>query len=831
MGARTILRFVTISGLCIFPYGCTGARSHKTPPRASKGVLDLRDWDRMRDGAVSLAGEFEFYWQQQLWPEAFSDTVTRPEPHFIEVEKPWNDFKISGKKLGGDGFATYRLTLLLNSERLPLAFHFPDMGTAFRVFLNGEQLIEIGRPGKSRATTIPKYRPLVVEFDGDSTKIELIYHVSNFHHARGGAWERVRLGTKWEVYKVRGRRLAYDLVLFGTILVMGLYHLAFLTLRRRAKPALFFGLLCLIVAVRLLTVNERTLLQYFPALSWEVFLKIEYLTYYLSVPAFGLFFASVFRQDFSRFVLRAVLGVGLSAAGLVLLFPAKIFTHTMIWFNLFTLAALAYALYFLFLCAKRGRRGARTVLFGFLLLGACVLNDILDANAIIHTGHLTQLGVSLFIFAQAFLIAVRFARAFDTVELQRSELVVANDKYKVELAERQRAEHEKEELQEKLARSQKMEALGLLAGGVAHDLNNILAGTVTYPDLLLLDLAEESPLREPLETIKQSGIKAADIVQDLLTLARRGVLNPQPVNLNDIISDYLASPESEALKLDHPGLDIVAGLEPELCTVEGSAIHIRTVVMNLVANAAESNPSDDKVWISTRNCHVDKTINGYEYVSKGDFAVVKVEDHGCGIAQEDIGKVFEPFYTQKIMGRSGTGLGMAVVWGTVHDHHGFIDVRSSVGNGSTFDLYFPITEAALVKPSRSTPVEAYSGDETILIVDDAELQRRIATRILTKLGYQTISVASGEEAVAYVRDHPVDLLLLDMIMEPGIDGLETYEAIQEVRPGTKAVIASGFSETDRVRQAQKLGAGKYIRKPYTIEGIGLAVRNELDRIA
>jgi two-component system cell cycle sensor histidine kinase/response regulator CckA len=221
---------------------------------------------------------------------------------------------------------------------------------------------------------------------------------------------------------------------------------------------------------------------------------------------------------------------------------------------------------------------------------------------------------------------------------------------------------------------------------------------------------------------------------------------------------------------------------------------------------------------------------GYDDVAAGDYVILTVSDTGVGISSEDMERIFEPFYTKKVMGRSGTGLGMAVVWGTVKDHTGYIDIESTEGKGTTFTLYFPATREEVAKDQSPVSIEDYRGKgESIVVVDDVEEQREIASRILKKLGYSVTSVSSGEEAVDYLTDNSADLLVLDMIMEPGIDGLETYRRITEFHPKQRAIIVSGFSETDRVKEAQRLGAGVYVKKPYLLEKIGLAVRDELDR--
>jgi len=399
----------------------------------------------------------------------------------------------------------------------------------------------------------------------------------------------------------------------------------------------------------------------------------------------------------------------------------------------------------------------------------------------------------------------------------------------IDLTERKKAEAEKEKLEAQLQRAQKMEALGTLAGGVAHDLNNILSGTVSYPELLLLDMPEDSPLRKPILTIQESGKKAAAIVQDLLTLARRGVVNPEVVSLNDIISKYLKSPEYEKLTFYHPGVEVKTYLEENLYNLSGSPVHLTKTIMNLVSNAAEAMPSGGSIRISSENRYVDRPINGYGDVAEGDYVTLTVSDNGIGISPEDIGRIFEPFYTKKKMGRSGTGLGMAVVWGTVKDHNGYIDVQSTEGEGTTFTLHFPATRKQSRQGESTLSIQNYMGDgESILIVDDVKEQREIASNILKKLGYTPHSVSSGEAAVEYVKKNSPDLLILDMIMNPGMDGFETYRKILELHPGQRAIIASGYSETTRVKEAKKLGAGAYVKKPYSLEEIGLTVKAQLN---
>ncbi|MFO7569053.1 MAG: PAS domain S-box protein [Smithellaceae bacterium] len=397
-----------------------------------------------------------------------------------------------------------------------------------------------------------------------------------------------------------------------------------------------------------------------------------------------------------------------------------------------------------------------------------------------------------------------------------------------DITERKLADEERKALTERLHRAEKMESLGTLAGGVAHDLNNVLGVLVGYSELLIMKMEDDNPLKKHLHSILKSSEKATAIIQDMLTLARRGVPVSDVVNFNRILFEYFQTPEHARLKAYHPQVTIIKELGHDLLNVKGSPVHLGKAAMNLISNAVEAITGEGSVTISTCNVYLDKPVSGHNEISEGDYVALAVRDNGQGIAQADVEKIFEPFYTKKVMGRSGTGLGLAVVWGTVKDHEGYIEVQSDVGKGSVFTLYFPATREALKRPSRAVPIDTYiSRGESILVVDDIQEQREVATSLLARLGYQAHALSSGEEAVEYLKNNNADVLVLDMLMDPGIDGLETYRRILEIRPKQKAVIVSGYSETDRVKQALKLGVSAYVRKPYLLENIGVAIRKTL----
>ena len=380
---------------------------------------------------------------------------------------------------------------------------------------------------------------------------------------------------------------------------------------------------------------------------------------------------------------------------------------------------------------------------------------------------------------------------------------------------------ERRQMEEQLHRDQKMKAIGLMAGGVAHDLNNILSGVISYPELLLLDLDEESSLRRPLEAIRQSGLDASYVVSDLLTVARGIAANKEIIAPNALIEAYLHSTDFRQLQTRYPQINFVIALAPKLRNISGSPIHVRKCLMNLITNGAEAIQGEGTITITTENHTVSSALSIEP--GKGsteELSRLTIRDTGSGIAPQDLEHIFEPFYTKKIMGRSGTGLGLAVVWNTMHDHGGTVSVISDT-QGTTFDLLFPSIKADLATTPKQKDWSDYRGRrETILIIDDDLRQREIAGQLLTSLNYTVHVVSSGEEAVEYVRHHAPDLLVLDMLMPPGQNGRTTFEQILKIHPRQKAIIASGFAEDDEVKATLAMGAKAFIQKPYTFDQIG-----------
>jgi two-component system cell cycle sensor histidine kinase/response regulator CckA len=395
-----------------------------------------------------------------------------------------------------------------------------------------------------------------------------------------------------------------------------------------------------------------------------------------------------------------------------------------------------------------------------------------------------------------------------------------------DITELKKAEREKTDLREKLNNAQKMEALGILAGGVAHDLNNILGPLVVYPQLILEQISPDHPQRERIKSIEVTAKKAADVIQDLLTMARRGRYEMEAMDINEALTSYLNSASYAALAESCPEIDLDLQIGADMPLMHGSATHIYKVIMNLVVNAYDAMPCGGKLCIKSECRYIDQLDDGFSQINSGKYNIITVIDTGTGIDKRDLGRIFEPFYSKKELGRSGSGLGLAIVYGVVKDHNGYIDVSSKLNKGTTFIIYLPAIDSSDKSQDMDAVVDI-RGSERVLVVDDIEEQRDLAATVLSSLGYDVEMAASGSEAVAYLKSHSVDILILDMIMEPGYDGLDTFRDVIKFRPDQKAIIASGYAETDRVKQAEKLGVSRFIKKPYTMQQLGKAIRETL----
>ncbi|HEY5956538.1 MAG TPA: substrate-binding domain-containing protein, partial [Polyangiaceae bacterium] len=398
------------------------------------------------------------------------------------------------------------------------------------------------------------------------------------------------------------------------------------------------------------------------------------------------------------------------------------------------------------------------------------------------------------------------------------------------------AEHERS-LQERQATNKRLDALSLLAGGVAHDLNNAIGPLVALPEVILRELEgvaagqDPSNLRADLQTINSAALRAAQTIKDLLTLGRQGRIAKQPLDLCQTVHTCLSEESARLAKASNGRVQLVVEVSNGPLIIRGSHSHLTRALGNLLHNAIEAISGTGEVKVRIFNQRVQTPISGYESVEPGDYAVIVVSDSGHGIARDEISHIFEPFFSRKQLGdQSGSGLGLAIVYGVVKEHEGFLDVTSEIGVGTSFALYFPRAAESLRPRERSAAVQFGTG--RVLVVDDEQIQLRTARRILAGLGYSVDTVESGTKALEMFaqglkrRSSPCDLVILDMNLKEAADGLDCFERIRQLFPTQRAILVSGHAPNARVELALERGL-LWLSKPYTSAALANAVESAL----
>ncbi|MFC1477385.1 PAS domain S-box protein [candidate division KSB1 bacterium] len=397
--------------------------------------------------------------------------------------------------------------------------------------------------------------------------------------------------------------------------------------------------------------------------------------------------------------------------------------------------------------------------------------------------------------------------------------------FMLDVTESKTADQEKEKLLEQLYQAQKMESIGRLAGGIAHDFNNILTGIMGYAELLKLQLPDTTtPEGEAADVISQGAERAAELTKQLLGFARGGKYNPLPLNINKIIRETVRVSE----KIFEKNIVVTFDFEEGIHTVEADKNQLDQVLTNIIINAKDAMPGGGDLIIQSENVFIDDVYaTHFPEIVPGDYVKISITDNGTGMPKDVIEHIFEPFFSTKGEGK-GTGLGLATVYGIVKNHGGHLNVYSEMGEGTTFNLYLPVSGKKIVKDRKIHRI--FKGDATILVVDDEKNVRRMASRMLNELGYKVLLAEDGKEAVKIykVKKREIDLVLLDMVM-PNMGGKETNLALRKIDPGVKILLSSGYSQDGKAAEILNDGALGFIQKPFRMDDISKKLNNILKK--
>ena len=417
-----ILSAIFIILIVCFFGACSSKTIAQPLPAAQKGVMDLSHWDLKKNGSVLLKGEWEFYWKKLISPDQFEKNK---ELTFEYINAPgnWNKFEIDGEKLSGIGFATYRLKVITKGKALGLKTL--DMSSSSRVYVNGHLICTSGFPASTKEQTIPFYTPAVTALENNSNVLDIVIHVSNFHHYKGGMWEPVYLGKVSKLQAKREKDLVISSLFFGAICIIGFYHIIIFLIRKKDKSSLLFGIVCLLEGFQTILLGERYFVTIFPTIEFWLFVKLVYLSMYCAVPLFIWYMKTIFPDDMSDTFVKGVLFIGSLFSAFVLFFPSYWFTMSLPAFRIFTICLSIYGVVVLARAILNKRQGAMIFLTGFIILITTVVNDIFFNQILI------PLGLFSFLFSQAFLISQRYSLAFSTIEQQGEALNIENQQRKI----------------------------------------------------------------------------------------------------------------------------------------------------------------------------------------------------------------------------------------------------------------------------------------------------------------------------------------------------------------------------------------------------------------
>jgi two-component system sensor histidine kinase ChiS len=814
-------------------------------PRARQGSLDFSHWRFESRPIVALRGEWEFYWQQLLTPADFS-TTTDPRPSaLVSFPGAWNGAVVDGQAISGLGYATYRLRIALPAVSEPLALKVPSINTAYRLWVNGELVAEVGKVGRDRLETRPQYLPQILVIPSHTGSLELVLQVANFHHRRGGSRAPISLGVARQIAHRADWEMALTLMMAGALFMLACYHLGLYTLRPHdSLPRCYLGLLCILIGVRLLIVCPCFLVRLFPDFDWGVLNKLEYATMYLGLTAFALFMHSLFPAETPSWVPRACTRVSLAFLLFTALTPVRIFAHLLPVYEVFVALFLIYAGYALIVAARRRREGANVLVGAYLFTALTVANDLVLYQTWWPLLDLSSFGLFVLAMFQSYVIAEKFTRGYASVE-RMSQRLAAMDRLKDEFL-----------------------------ANTSHELRTPLHGIIGIAESLEAGAAGEfTPAqKENLRLIAGSAKRLAGLVNDILDLAklRHGDIQLQyeEVDMRQLADLVLTL--SQPLVGSKP-LVLENRIPPGLPPVWGDANRLHQVMHNLVSNAIKFTDSG-RVTITAALRH--------------HQLEVVVADTGIGIPQSRWETIFEPFEQGNVeIARKygGTGLGLGITRYLVQLHGGAIRVESVVGQGSRFIMTLPVrlpgaetppgpaapamaptspgaaptaadpaspAAAALSSPPAQSashaallakppappaaaplaPSKAVAAAPRVLVADDEPVNLRVVANQLSLLNCVTVTARDGVEALeVFARQGPFDLVILDVMM-PRLSGYEVCRRLRREHSPIELpiIMLTARNQAGDTVTGLEAGATDYVVKPFDRAVLAARIRAQLE---
>ncbi|THF74824.1 hybrid sensor histidine kinase/response regulator [Cohnella fermenti] len=772
-------------------------------PRAVDGVLDLRQWSLAQDGSIPLNGQWALYWNGLPATGAEAERA-KLRPLDVKVPGEWREAGLPGK-----GYAAYRLTVVTQGNPGTLALRIPAIAPAYRIFVDGRVIAETGFVAADRTAVRAAYKPQTATFAPPGASFEIVVQIANELYPHGGIWYSMTLGTERDMAASRLRTAIAELAVFGGCALLGLYQMALYVMRRSERSNLYFGVCCILGAVRFGAVGDMYIVQLFPHTDIRLLIALEYLTYYGGITAALLFVRELYPREYRSAVILPLAWIGGAYMAGVLLLPAETYTRLIDSYKLVSLASLAYIVFGFGKAHVRGRDGALPQLTGWLLFGGAALHDILYSNGWTAGGdvQLVPYGLILLVFIEAMELARRFTSAYRVIGTM-SEQLIASNRMKDEFL-----------------------------ANTSHELKTPLHGMLN----LVQSLAEgkDDPVsdrqRERLELVVSVARRMSNLINDILDWSRLKnnaiQLERSSVDLRSVIAaqeevfrHYIGT-KPVALRLQWP---------ERLPPVYADESRLLQIAYNLIGNAVKFTQQGE-VTVSAR--------------ADGEMVHLTVADTGIGIEENKLETIFQSFEqvgTSVAREYGGAGLGLGIARKLAELHGGRIAVASVPGQGSAFTVSLPIAagkpqpydeerearataslaayraEAAADRPGTATG-QGRSGSHReprqplILAVDDDPVNLRVLEAVLADEPYGIVTAASGDEALQTLEreGRAIGLIILDVMM-PGRTGYETCRQIRRAYPLSELPVLLTTVRGDQadVMLGFEAGANDYLTKPF-----------------
>ncbi|UXX78337.1 response regulator [Reichenbachiella carrageenanivorans] len=744
-------------------------------PQAERGVLDLRSWQFQKTEPIALAGEWEFYWKQILYPTDFDSL--KISPSFREFPKLWKRDVVGTDTITPEGYATQRLRVIVNSVTPELAITIPHFYCSYLLFLNGEYIGSNGQVGKSSQTSSPHWQYMTREFKVTSDTLDIVLQISNFEHSRGGSFFDIKLGEKVKMQTIEGREKAFDLIMSSSLFFIGMFFMVLFWFGRHEKQILYYSLFCLFYSYRSIGSGSYTLHSLYPELPWLLTLKAEYITMFLAGLFFTYYSYYLYKRETSRFFVLLITVISVSFVFFTLFAPVKMFTQLVAPYSITILLGFLYLIFTYVMAVRHKREGSLMSLISsfllFLVMGAVILEyfGILKNSMLFYF-----VGYQQFFFFQSIILFYRYNR-------------------KIEIAK---------EKAESAARSQS-DFLSM----ISHEIRTPLNAVIGLTNYLIGDKPKKQHV-DDLKTLKFSAEHLHVLINDVLDYSKldAGKIEFEEVDVNvvDMARNIVKGFDNKAKEKDIYLSFLHDDEIPSFIVCDG--LRLSQILTNLLGNAIKF----------TDEGGVTLSMNIVMQTKKRVSIKFSVEDSGIGIPKDKLKTIFDSFSqasTSTTREYGGTGLGLSITKRILDLQNTKINVFSVVGQGSRF--YFTQTFAISENQEKvkETISEAHNDLEGkyILLVEDNPVNVMVAKKFLSRWDIQVDVAENGREALEKTAIATYDLVLMDLQM-PEMDGYTASEELRK-RGYTVPILALTASVMldvgDRVFKA---GMNDFITKPF-----------------